>query len=214
MQAAMGAVLAFALLWTIIVILYPDGDVRKTSDERSYAGQTSIGQYADTSIGQYEYQAQATIHATSPVKIQRVSTILHKSSHLGLTISSTDLFQQEVSAGNTRRTKPHSKPSSRTTTETKAPNRSSSSSQTKSPLFPNWIYYGAIVVIYQGRRFLKHRRSPPYEEDWFVRSGLDDRLVYDENREYEEDFLSVGGSLYGTMKWSGEELDKFDFDDV
>lgn len=38
--------------------------------------------------------------------------------------------------------------------------------------------------------------------------------MYYGDREYEDDFLSVDGSFYGSIggKWSGEELDKFDVD--
>ena len=69
-----------------------------------------------------------------------------------------------------------------------------------------------MFVVYHVGRFVKKRRKATYEDDWFVRSGLDARLEYYGDQEYEDDFLSVDGSFYGTMsnKWNGEELDKFD----
>ena len=44
-----------------------------------------------------------------------------------------------------------------------------------------------------------------------MKSGLDSQLQYMGVRKYEEDFLSVDGSMYGSMsQWSGDECDKFD----
>lgn len=79
-------------------------------------------------------------------------------------------------------------------------------------MFPGWFWYGVVLAVYQARRFARKRRVT-YDEGWFARTGLDDRLVYGGDREYEEDFLSVDGSFYGAVSnWSGEELDKFDVD--
>lgn len=66
-----------------------------------------------------------------------------------------------------------------------------------------------MFIAYHARRLTK-KRQQSYEEDWFVKS-LETRLDQYGVREYEDDFLSVDGSFYGsTSKWTGEELNKFD----
>lgn len=97
---------------------------------------------------------------------------------------------------------------------------SSSTKQKKAPLFPRWAWLAILVLINakHARRFLKKEDTTYHNDlagdDWFVKSGLDSKLVYYGDREYEDDFLSVDGSFYGSIggKWSGEELDKFDVD--
>ena len=115
----------------------------------------------------------------------------------------------KVSSKNSKTNKQQTQPSSTTassTSETKSSDGSSSSQQ-KKPLFPRYAWFVAFIA-YHARRFLKKRRA--YEEDWFVKS-IDTKLEHYGIREYEDDFLSVDGSFYGsTSKWSGEELNKFD----
>lgn len=60
---------------------------------------------------------------------------------------------------------------------------------------------------------MKRRQRTSYEEDWFIKTGLESQLQYYGVREYEDDFLSVDGSFYGSTsqsKWDGTELNKFD----
>lgn len=64
--------------------------------------------------------------------------------------------------------------------------------------------------MYHARRFFKKRSKETYEDDFFVRSGLNDNLEYG-MRVFDDDFLSVDNSFYGsTANWNGEEFDKFD----
>lgn len=100
-------------------------------------------------------------------------------------------------------------PQTSTNTSTNITSNKSSSNQKKSPLFPRYAWF-ALFILYHARRFIKKRQSN-YEEDWFVKSGLDSNLQYYGEKEYEDDFLSVDGSFYGSMsKWNDDEMSKFD----
>ena len=85
LQAAIGIVLAFSLLWTI-AILIPDDDHNKTAkSNRAFAAPKQFGLVVngthyvlDANIGLYQAQADENvhiIHSASPTIIQRVSTI-------------------------------------------------------------------------------------------------------------------------------------------
>jgi len=101
--------------------------------------------------------------------------------------------------------------SSRTASKTKIAS-DGSASQPGAPLFSRWAWYGAACALYLAQRARRKRRET-YDEGWFARAGLDDRLMYGADPEYEDDFLSVDGSFYGSVsRWSGRELDKFDMD--
>lgn len=54
-----------------------------------------------------------------------------------------------------------------------------------------------------------------YDDDFFVKSGLESNLEYGRGfglQELDDDYLSVDRSFYGSMSnyWSSDELDKFD----
>mmetsp|Transcript_21857 Transcript_21857/g.45780 ORF Transcript_21857/g.45780 Transcript_21857/m.45780 type:complete len:205 (-) Transcript_21857:209-823(-) len=197
LHVAIGAVLAFLLIWTI-AILIPDNEHGKAvNSDRAFVASKQFGLVVngthyvlDANVGRYQANADENvhiIHSATPVKTQR---------------------KLKVSPKNTKRTKLQSQPLSRVTPGTNASNSSSSSGQNKSPLFPRWIWYSTMFLMYHAGRFMKKRQKTTCEEDWFIRSGLHNRLMYDE---YEDDFLSVDGSMYGTMsRWSGDEIDKFD----
>ncbi|KAL9185476.1 hypothetical protein ACHAXT_003253 [Thalassiosira profunda] len=86
-----------------------------------------------------------------------------------------------------------------------------SSSKKSDPLLPRWAWFSLVVVFNASRFVKKKKREEIEEEDWFMKSGLDSQLQYMGVRKYEEDFLSVDGSMYGSMsQWSGDECDKFD----
>jgi len=112
-------------------------------------------------------------------------------------------------------------------------NISSSSSnkdqKKKAPLFPRWAWFG-MFIVFHAQRFIKKVRkrhfssSQPYTGEGFYhhKSGsLDDqKFLYDNSGlnsyygglEYEDDTMN---STYGSTSqtnWSGDAMDKFDFD--
>ena len=113
----------------------------------------------------------------------------------------------------TKSKKPLLQPSlSSTTSDLKLSSFSSSSSSSnkkKDPLLPRYAWF-ALFIAYHARRFIKKRQEAYEEDDWFIKH-IDARLEYYGVREYEDDFLSVDGSFYGSMsKRDGQQLSKFD----
>ena len=117
-------------------------------------------------------------------------------------------FQKlKVAYKKTKTKKQQSQPSSSTTTPGTMASSSSSSSKKEDHIFPTYVWF-VIFIAYHARRFLK-KREQTYEEDWLVKqiASLEHYGVL----EYEDDFLSVDGSFYGSISnWNGEESNKFD----
>lgn len=67
-----------------------------------------------------------------------------------------------------------------------------------------------MFIAYNARNFLKKKNSVGYDEDFFAKTGLDDKLEY--GLDYEDDY-SVDRSYYGSVSNNWNELQKFDLDD-
>lgn len=101
----------------------------------------------------------------------------------------------------------------------------------RAPLFPRWAWFG-LFIIFHAQRFIKKVRkrhfssSQPYTGEGFYhhKSGsLDDqKFLYDNSGlnsyygglEYEDDTTSKYGSTSTTNCWSGDDMDKFDMEDI
>jgi hypothetical protein len=82
---------------------------------------------------------------------------------------------------------------------------------TKQPRTSSFSFvWFALFISYHARNLLKRKnRQVRYGDDFFVKTGLDQKLEY--GLEYEDDY-SVDTSFYGSISsWS--ELQKFDLDD-
>mmetsp|Transcript_41891 Transcript_41891/g.87941 ORF Transcript_41891/g.87941 Transcript_41891/m.87941 type:complete len:207 (+) Transcript_41891:276-896(+) len=199
LQAAIGIVMMFSLLWTIAILIPDDNHSGKNSNSKRHLSNplqfglvvNGTRYILEADVGTYQPQANKNVH------------LIHSVS------PNANNKKLKVSSNGTKRAKQESQPSPRTAFDINAP--SSSTGQTRKPLFPRWAWF-LMFLVYHARRLLRRREISYYEEDWFVKSGLDARLEYYGDREYEDDFLSVDGSFYGTMsnRWNGEELNKFD----
>ena len=210
LQACIGVVLAFSLLWTI-AIMVPDDRGRSVVRVRSNnSNRLSVDNYNGklTSDNKNLYGSQE-----------------YSSRNLSLANQvSSDQATQQASFGATNQG------GSAVSNNNNSSNISSSSTTTnekkRAPLFPRWAWFG-LFIIFHAQRFIKKVRkrhfssSQPYTGEGFYhhKSGsLDDqKFLYDNSGlnpyygglEYEE------SSTYGSTSqtnWSGDVMDKFDFD--
>ncbi|KAL7551726.1 hypothetical protein ACHAWF_014925 [Thalassiosira exigua] len=192
LQAAIGVAFAFALLWTVGVLVGDDGFGRSYTPNRSFTAPQQFGlvingshYVLDTNLDQ-EQTREEDVHVI----------------HLASPTTASKKRKGALTSRKPRKLK--TQPTFQITSESSATNNDSSS-QHRAPLFPKGAWF-AVFILYRARRFFRRRQT--FEDDWFVKSKLDASLQYYGVREYEEDFLSVDGS-YGST-WNGEQLNKFD----
>ena len=212
LQACIGVVLAFSLLWTIAIMI-PDDRGRSVVRVRSNnSNRLSVENYNG--------------NLTSDVNKYGGSQV---PSSRNLSSNNQVLSTQLSSFGATNQS------SSNTAYNNNSSNISSSSTNTdqkkKTPLFPRWAWFG-MFIIFHAQRFIKKIRkrhyfssSQPYTGEGFYhhKSGsLDDqKFLYDNSglNSYYGGLEYVERSTYGSTShsrtnWSGDDMDKFDMEDI
>eukprot|EP00985_Skeletonema_marinoi_P019824 scaffold11499_cov141-Skeletonema_marinoi.AAC.4 len=224
LQAAIGIVMAFSILWTL-AILVPDDSSSSAVSMQRFDGLVVNGNHyvLDTNVDQTSSgEGYKVIHAVkTPTNVQvkksrntkRVST--HIDSCVNI-VSGKDsvphpplcVVQKLNVASNPVVTSASIEPS----TETASKENDSNEEAAKQPRMSSFSYaWFALFICYHARNFIKkkNRQVLRYGEEFFVKSGLDHKLEY--GLEYEDDY-SVDTSFYGSISTSSD-FQKFDLDD-
>jgi len=218
LQACIGVVLAFSLLWTIAIMIPDDRGRSIVRVRRSNTNRLSIDNYngkLTSDINKNLYggsQASSTRNLSSANQVSSNEATQHASFGATNQLSSSTAYNNNNSSNISS--------SSTTTSEKK-----------RAPLFPRWAWFG-MFIVFHAQRFIKKVRkrhfssSQPYTGEGFYhhKSGsLDDqKFLYDNSGlnsyygglEYEDDTMS---STYGSTSqtnWSGDAMDKFDMEDI
>lgn len=216
-QAAVGVVLAFSLLWVVAVSI-PDGsqqNLRLNVNGRQYTFEASRKlsrkKGAARVLRSLPYSSSELKRMVSLGKVGSLPYAPPNAPFKNMAAAS----QRRASSSGTQSNPDEAsqQSSSKTTDSSSSSSGGSGSGETKkdrAPLFPRYMWFG-FLAVFHARNLIERRRKRmkvEYEEDWFARSGLQNRLEYG-TPEYEDDFLSVDRSFYGTML---NEYDKFDMD--
>ncbi|KAK1739387.1 hypothetical protein QTG54_009930 [Skeletonema marinoi] len=197
LQAAIGIVMAFSILWTL-AILVPDDSSSSAVSMQRFDGLVVNGNHyvLDTNVDQTSSgEGYKVIHAVkTPTNVQ---------------VKKSRNTKRELNvASNPVVTSASIEPS----TETASKENDSNEEAAKQPRMSSFSYaWFALFICYHARNFIKkkNRRVLRYGEEFFVKSGLDHKLEY--GLEYEDDY-SVDTSFYGSISTSSD-FQKFDLDD-
>ena len=219
LQACIGVVLAFSLLWTIAIMIPDDRGRSVVRVRRSNTNQLSV----DNSNKQLNNINENLYGGSQASSSRNLSLANHQ--------VSSDQATQQSSFGATNQSS-----SSAVSNNNNSSNISSSSTTTsekkRAPLFPRWAWFG-MFIVFHAQRFIKKVRkrhylssSQPYTGEGFYhhKSGsLDDqKFLYDTSGlnsyygglEYEDDTMNSTYGATSQTNWSGDAMDKFDMEDI
>ena len=211
-QAAVGVALAFSLLWVMAVSI-PDSqqNLRLNVNGRRYTFETSRRKPS-------RKKGAARVLRSMPYsssELKRMVSLGGSCVHFPISILKPLSKNWSASSSGTQSNPDEASPSSSKATDGSSSGSGGSGSgnteEDRAPLFPRYMWFGFLAIFHVRNLISKHQRKRmrvEYDEDWFARSGLQHRLEYG-TPEYEDDFLSVDRSFYGSTL---NEYDKFDMD--
>ena len=215
LQACIGVVLAFSLLWTIAIMI-PDDRGRSVVRVRSNSNRLSVDNNKKLTNDNKNLYGGGSQASSTSRNLSSANQVSSNQATQQYSYRATNQSSSSTVSNNNDR----SISSSSTTTNEKK----------KAPLFPRWAWFG-MFIVFHAQRFVKKVRkrhfssSQPYTGEGFYhhKSGsLDDqKFLYDTSGlnsyygglEYEDDTSTKYGSTSQT-NWSGDAMDKFDMCDI